>query len=153
MLGRMVRQVTRVLRATAFAAGVALLAAIPGTRLLEAVVVFQCDDYEVWVMPRHSAVCLFAIHHPVGATYLVRATVERRRFRVTYPLSRHLLPTVERDTPDMYVSIPLWLPAAVCLAWPVTSFLLARRTRRRGFPVECVGPSSGSGSGSGPAAR
>ena len=32
--------------------------------------------------------------------------------------------------------IPLWLPALLCLAWPVTHFLLARRRRRRGFPVE-----------------
>jgi hypothetical protein len=34
------------------------------------------------------------------------------------------------------VSLPLWLLAAICLAWPVTSFILARRKRKRGFPVE-----------------
>ena len=35
------------------------------------------------------------------------------------------------------VSIPLWLLAAICLAWPVTSLLLARRRGKgRGFEVE-----------------
>ncbi len=35
------------------------------------------------------------------------------------------------------VSVPLWLLAAVCLAWPVTSFIVARRRRRgRGFEVQ-----------------
>jgi hypothetical protein len=34
------------------------------------------------------------------------------------------------------LSIPLWLLAFLCLAWPVTSFLLARRRRGRGFEVE-----------------
>ena len=33
--------------------------------------------------------------------------------------------------------MPLWLLAAICLAWPVTSLLLARRRRKgRGFAVE-----------------
>ena len=32
--------------------------------------------------------------------------------------------------------IPLWLLAAACLAWPVTSFLVRRRRRGRGFEVE-----------------
>jgi hypothetical protein len=32
---------------------------------------------------------------------------------------------------------PLWLLAAICLAWPVTSMLLARRGRKgRGFEIE-----------------
>ena len=35
------------------------------------------------------------------------------------------------------VRFPLWLLAAICLAWPVTSLLLARRRRKgRGFEVE-----------------
>ena len=38
------------------------------------------------------------------------------------------------------INIPLWLPALLCLAWPVTSFLLARRRRRRGFPVSLLPP-------------
>src|SRR5688572_21687111 len=34
------------------------------------------------------------------------------------------------------LQIPFWLLAAVCLAWPVTSFLVRRRRRGRGFEVE-----------------
>ena len=34
------------------------------------------------------------------------------------------------------IAIPLWLLAFICLAWPVTSFILARRRHKRGFPVE-----------------
>ena len=38
-----------------------------------------------------------------------------------------------------YLVLPNWLLAAVCLAWPVTSFLIARRRRRgRGFAVEAA---------------
>ena len=37
------------------------------------------------------------------------------------------------------VSIPLWLLATLCLAWPVTSFIIARRRRGRGFEVEAKG--------------
>src|SRR5688500_16378005 len=38
------------------------------------------------------------------------------------------------------ISIPLWLLACLCLAWPVTSLLLARRRRKgRGFAVEAGG--------------
>ena len=36
-----------------------------------------------------------------------------------------------------HVVIPLWLLAVLCLAWPVTSFVIARRRRgTRGFDVE-----------------
>ena len=38
-----------------------------------------------------------------------------------------------------YVSLPLWLPCVICLAWPVTSFIIARRRHKRGFPVEPKG--------------
>jgi hypothetical protein len=34
------------------------------------------------------------------------------------------------------IAIPLWLLAAVCLVWPVTSFITERRRRGRGFEVE-----------------
>ena len=56
-----------------------------------------------------------------------------------YP-SKTPWPTVEYSSRPWYrrlkVGIPLWLLAAICLAWPVTSFIVARRKRRRGFPVE-----------------
>ena len=34
------------------------------------------------------------------------------------------------------IGAPLWLIAFLALAWPVTSFILARRKPKRGFPVE-----------------
>lgn len=34
------------------------------------------------------------------------------------------------------VTLPLWLLCAFCLAWPVASFHVQRRRRRRGFPVD-----------------
>src|SRR5688500_15156224 len=34
------------------------------------------------------------------------------------------------------VTSPLWLIAAVCLGWPVTSLVVRRRRRGRGFEVE-----------------
>ena len=34
-----------------------------------------------------------------------------------------------------FFTVPLWLLAAVCLAWPVTSFVVRRRRRGRGFDV------------------
>ena len=36
-----------------------------------------------------------------------------------------------------WIAVPLWLLAFLCLAWPVTSFILARRRRKgRGFEVQ-----------------
>jgi hypothetical protein len=42
-----------------------------------------------------------------------------------------------------FLWLPLWLLAFLCLAWPVTSFLIARRKRKgRGFEVEAKAASS-----------
>lgn len=35
-----------------------------------------------------------------------------------------------------WVGIPLWIVAALCLAWPVASLVIHRRRLPRGFPVE-----------------
>src|SRR5688572_5979491 len=56
-----------------------------------------------------------------------------------------LLPSFQHiEWPEFSVAtrnavIPLWLLAAVCLAWPVTSLLVRRRRRGRGFEVEAKG--------------
>lgn len=56
--------------------------------------------------------------------------------------SRGLWATYEPNpTWGTTVSIPLWLLALLCLAWPVTSFIRARRRRGRGFEVEAKAPS------------
>ena len=50
------------------------------------------------------------------------------------------LPAVGEEPVDgVYVSVPLWLLALLCLAWPVTSFIIHRRRHKRGFPVEPKG--------------
>jgi hypothetical protein len=43
------------------------------------------------------------------------------------------------ETRMVRAELPLWLLAAICLAWPVTSFILARRRHKRGFPIEPKG--------------
>jgi hypothetical protein len=46
-------------------------------------------------------------------------------------------------TGSYQLNIPLWLLAFLCLAWPVTSFVVARRRRRtRGFEVEAKADSA-----------
>ena len=42
-----------------------------------------------------------------------------------------------RDEPvEVFVSFwPIWFLAFLCLAWPVTSFIIHRRRNKRGFPV------------------
>ena len=44
-----------------------------------------------------------------------------------------------RGLDDCFIWVPLWVPAAICLAWPVTSFIIHRRRHKRGFPVEPKG--------------
>ena len=53
-------------------------------------------------------------------------------------LRKAMLPTAVRSPyNDLILTIPLWLLAFLCLAWPVTSFVIARRRRgTRGFEVE-----------------
>jgi hypothetical protein len=52
-------------------------------------------------------------------------------------------PRISRGDHDTFsyvsVSVPLWLLATICLAWPVTSLLVRRRRRGRGFEVEAKG--------------
>src|SRR5687768_359167 len=72
----------------------------------------------------------------------LRARVGRRTFPpgLEYPSTKDaLFPRIDDrlgEFDDILITIPLWLLAVVCLAWPVTSFLLARRRRGRGFEVE-----------------
>jgi hypothetical protein len=40
---------------------------------------------------------------------------------------------------EIYLTLPLWFVSALCLAWPVTSLLVRRRRRGRGFEVEAKG--------------
>ena len=51
-------------------------------------------------------------------------------------LASPLLPHFSSSQDEVLATAPLWLLAAVCLAWPVTSLLVRRRRRGRGFEVE-----------------
>ena len=63
-----------------------------------------------------------------------------RRSTVTEP------PVFQHPVGQYYVSLPLWLLAFLCLAWPVISFLFARRRlRMRGFAVEPHSPPAAAG--------
>src|SRR5688572_19038354 len=47
----------------------------------------------------------------------------------THPTWRHFEPGFLQPNTETYVFLPIWLLAAICLAWPVTSLLLALRRR------------------------
>jgi hypothetical protein len=37
------------------------------------------------------------------------------------------------------IFVPIWLLSFLCLTWPVSSFVIARRRGKRGFPIEPSG--------------
>jgi hypothetical protein len=59
-------------------------------------------------------------------------------------LSLHILPGAEafEAVDGARIWCPLWLLAFLCLVWPVTSFIIARRRHKRGFPVDQVATDS-----------
>ena len=67
--------------------------------------------------------------------------------RHPYELDREVLtPVFQHPVGQYYVSLPLLLLAFLCLAWPVISFLFARRRlRMRGFAVEPRSPPAAAG--------
>ena len=87
---------------------------------------------------------LGAVHVPsnmrsfFGSPYSDAYGFERRSGDIEW--SRVFRPHVEFDDQAIagliFITIPIWLLAAICLAWPVTSFVIARRRHWRGFPVE-----------------
>jgi hypothetical protein len=134
----MLRRVVRILRAGALVAGIVLL---------------------LWWPLSYVARPYFDIGWPWPKTGV--ALVDGRLFAVANetPLSsprpwynlgllpdREVAPETSQLRPEwvnwsdpqrlrVLASIPFWLLASLCLAWPVTSFVIARRRRRgRGFP-------------------
>src|SRR5688500_6459776 len=134
----MLRRVARILRAFMFGVGICLFLWVPASYFVDFVV--QGDvgstDMSVWVRGNRVDIDVGVTERPYPAYFeVVIESSEQRRFR--FPL----LPEWWRPPwgGKLFVRIPLWLLAFLCLAWPVTSFLLARRRRGRGFPVEAVG--------------
>jgi len=56
-------------------------------------------------------------------------------FRNIRPVYK-LLPSFQRGIDQLDATLPLWLPAVACLAWPATSFVVRRRKRKRGFSID-----------------
>lgn len=143
----MLRRVARALRLVLFAVGVAILAWLPISFL-----------YLVWFeSPRPGslseigvvngfAIFMFTEDNPLYRTnsYDLRFSRASRAFGDDYlgiSLGRDALPDATGAPVAMIdVTVPLWLLAALCFAWPVTSFIIARRRHKRGFPIEPKSP-------------
>ena len=162
----MLRRVVRALRIGFVVAGVLLLAWLPisfwymakgkvsvGSRQLG----FHADygSFLLWHRAPLSDAPRFAIqrrraYDPLWQEWSGGPTVPRRGGQIIIPSGTTLM-SIKRErnplevdygtlglrTTIRYVEVPLWLLAAICLVWPVTSLLLARRRRKgRGFEVE-----------------
>jgi hypothetical protein len=147
------RRVSRISRVGLVLVGVALLFWLPISYF------FMAGAYSPW--PRacgfsstHGAVyfyCHYEMPLPPGVTVTSRIpypTTPNADFRSTKDFLHFEPFLIPRDAwiPRFdrlsvwnvaVLRIPLWLLAVVCLAWPVTSFVIARRRRgTRGFEVQ-----------------
>ena len=134
----MLRRVTRTLRVLLAVAGIVVLVWLPvscGYGALAAahvaageIGVFSCDGLA-------EARCVTEdplYEEPKARVFRLRQ--DPTQGVVVYHFTDFLWPKVSLI--GGFVTFPLWLLSLLCLAWPVTSFLLARRKRRRGFEVE-----------------
>ena len=83
----------------------------------------------------------------VDATFSVTSVVEQREFPFRFRIvdwvgdqeSSPLWPHYEKmrlpGATYTLFNVPLWMVISLCLAWPVTSFIITRRRLKRGFPV------------------
>ena len=129
----MLRRVTRVLRVLLFAIGLALLACLPLTFH------FACAVHSPYTGLFTQPGAVIAWHDTVLPTdwdaYFGPASPPLSQGAAK--LSNPTLPVFTTTVTTYYLGLPLWLLAFICLAWPVTSFILARRRRKgRGFEVE-----------------
>ena len=129
----MLRRVARASRILLFALGLAALLWLPLSYAVASSAMFRsiacelhCGQLEIQIFeetPRWGTSGSFGLHSSTRRSWLM--------WPDTFHVPRSGLPSS-----DFYL-IPLWLLAAICLAWPVTSLLLARRRRKgRGFAVE-----------------
>src|SRR5687767_1174780 len=146
----MLRRVARTLRMLLFAVGViSFLVWIPSFRFGAHLISPVPGSYSIIDIAHGSVAVGIADDHPWHRRGNFDASIHR--LPPTYYGTQHLWPTmwqfsVTNETGGARiiqhrVTIPLWLLAAVCLAWPVTSFIVARRRRRRsrGFEVGAAG--------------
>src|SRR5687768_15383636 len=140
----MLRRVARALRALLFVLGSMSLVLVPANILFHARLWSPWPAGGIGVSLQDGTLLrLFVEYTEVRTVFQIR--VAPRPVRDPVEFTDMLFPTyVGAEAPwfTHYASRPLWLLAAVCLAWPVTSYLVRRRRRGRGFEVEAAGVSA-----------
>ena len=136
----MLRRVARVLRVGTLVAGLVLLLSWSVSDVFRPYITLG------WPWPRTGLVladgCLFAVVRdkpPSSGIWNAGALADDEPVPATSQLRPYWVDWSGPKSIFVVVSIPLWLLAFVCLAWPVTSFIIHRRRHKRGFPVEPKG--------------
>ena len=139
----MVRWVKRVLRRFSFVIGVLLTIVLVGSIFYGVQVLSTRPDARVFIWLDDGAIGV-NVERPgwnndgeFVAHGLNSADWHWERARTALCPSFERGPVVIPPGTLVEAWIPLWLPALLFLAWPVTSFIVARRRRKaRGFEVE-----------------
>src|SRR5688572_15106528 len=152
----MLRRVARLLRTVLLVLGLLLVAWLPISYLL----VMRCDyswndagiGKGISINVYRGCInvnCLYRSTDQLSHSYVNdtggRPKVEFERIdRLYFFLRGAVWPTWQRQVNPShdvgFIWLPIWATAMLALAWPVTSFVIARRRRRgRGFEVEAVG--------------
>jgi hypothetical protein len=137
------RRASRVLRVLLFLLAIGLLGCIPLNNYVAARWTSRWPPERVIVTWASAAIEISWLEEVSPNIPLDPAGLEIESGPASYGLlpKYSARPFFERFTVSGWASttlhLPLWLLAAICLAWPVTSLLLARRRRKgRGFAVE-----------------
>jgi hypothetical protein len=136
----MLRLVSRFLRALLVLVAAILLAWLPVSFFVYTYVMFSwflgasVSSGSVWVWQQKGPTPY--MYEPEFLSY--EAASENSLEAAALPAyERRQVMTTLGPREDVDLRLPLWLLAAICLAWPVTSLLLTRRRRKgRGFEIE-----------------
>ena len=146
-------RIKQFLRALLCGLGVVLLAWLPVSTFLQAYVAVSCPAKTTLLIISTQGRIAFMFQEWEGSSSIGIGTLEEGRRGLSHwlwPVARtlHMPPVLRSDEvfdptaprPRQWtLYIPLWLLAFICLAWPVTSFIIHRRRHKRGFPVEPKG--------------
>ena len=145
-LPRMLRRISRALRLGLFIVTVLLLAWMPASFLTTAFVELPRPDSGMAVYSNNGKIVIWSLGDNRSMYYTESAVGFGGRLSpandkswplgALRPMFEHRRLTPPSSSQEITLTLPLWLLAAGCLAWPLTSFLIARRRRRRGFAVE-----------------
>ena len=133
----MLHRVARALRLLLLVTGIVLLAWLPASFCLVLEAHASALGRSGGVFSNDGAVEFWVFHSVPGAQG-ASVSFELDRYHGT-TMQRTLVFALFPQSPTSWVpiiSIPLWLPATLALAWPVIAYLGSRHRRaRRGFPV------------------